>query len=105
MRFLGVLLLGLILAWAVGDVSVAELNADDLAQLGDGIAAKRRAVGSHIGDQADSLAANRDPLVQLLGQAHGVATAKAQLACGFLLEGRGAERRRGIAACALLLNA
>ena len=45
------------------------------------------AIGSHIGDQAGNLAANIDPFIQLLGNLHGSAGRKAQLARGFLLQG------------------
>ena len=63
---------------------------------GPAIASPRElhAVGTHIGDEADRLAAEIDALIEPLGDAHGVAGAEAQLARGLLLQGRGGEGRR-----------
>ena len=55
------------------------------------------AVGSHIGDQAHGLAADIDAFIKALRDLHGALGVEAQLAAGFLLQGRGLEGRGGIA--------
>ena len=62
-------------------------------------------VGAHIGDEADLALADVDAFVQLLRDAHGLLRAEAQFARGFLLQGRGRERRRGIALALLAIHA
>ena len=52
-------------------------------------------IGTHVGDQPDQvLVADLHAFVQALRQAHGAAGAEAELARGFLLQGRGDERGR-----------
>ncbi len=101
---LGVLGLGLVVAWGLGDVGRAIDIADHAARLGDALGLDRHAVGPHVGDQADGLAADVDAFVQLLGGLHGALGREAQLARGFLLQGRGSEGRGGRALAGLLLD-
>src|SRR4029453_8050698 len=65
---------------------------------GDGLVGERHAIGSHVGDEADRLAAQVDALVELLRDAHGATGGEADLARGLLLQGRGREGREGVAA-------
>jgi hypothetical protein len=68
----------------------------------DRLAGEVRGVGAHVGDQADlAFLAERHALVELLREPHGAAGGEAELARGFLLQGRGDEGRRR-AALALL---
>ena len=62
------------------------------------------AVGSHIGNEPDRLAADVDAFVQALGHLHGLARREAELARGLLLQRRGRERRVRIAPHGLLLH-
>ena len=55
------------------------------------------AVGSHIGDETDRLAADFHALIEPLRDAHGLGRSKPELARGFLLQGRGGEGRIGVA--------
>ena len=48
--------------------------------------------------------ADVDAFVQLLRDAHGLLRAEAELARGFLLQGRGGERRRRIALALLAIH-
>ncbi len=66
-----------------------------LADFGDRVVADTDRVGTHVGDQADrTLAAERHAFIQALRKAHRAAGREAELARGFLLQGRGGERRR-----------
>ena len=103
-RLLGVLGLDLVVARRLGDIVLAIDLADDIAGFGDAFWAHGDAVGSHIGDQADGLAADVDAFIQLLGGLHGALGGEAQLARGFLLQGRGGEGRGGRALAGLLLD-
>ena len=91
MRFLGVLGFGGIVARGGGQHvgAAAIVLGDDVANRGNGLAGDLHAVGAHIGDATFLIQALRDP--------HRVAGGKAQLACGFLLQGGGGERRIGVA--------
>ena len=62
------------------------------------------AVGSHVGDQADGLAADVDALVEPLRDLHGARWREAELARGLLLQGRGGEGRGGVALGRLRLD-
>ena len=104
MGLLGVLRLGAIDARLLRDIAVAVEALDRGAPAMDGVLAQDHAVGPHIGDQADCLAAQVGAFVELLGQAHGAARAQAQLARGFLLQGRGREGRAGMPLDPLLLE-
>ena len=101
---LGVLRRGLVHARLFGNVGVAVLGRDHLARALDGFIGKIRAVGPHVGDQADGLAVEVDALVQMLGHAHGLPGRKTELARGLLLQRRGRERRRRVAAHLLGLD-
>ena len=103
-RFLGVLGLALVFARRRRQVVRAEARLDMVADRGDRLARHLHAVGPHIGDQADGLAADIDAFVELLRRAHRLLRAEAQLARGLLLQGGGGERGGGIAPDALLLD-
>ena len=105
MRFLRVLRLAGIGARHGRHITVAIPLADDAARFGDGFAHHGDAVGSHIGDQADGVAADLDAFIEALRDLHGALGGEAQLARGFLLQGRGDEGRRGIALDRLALDA
>src|SRR5882672_9836476 len=66
-------------------VPAAELAADQLARAGDRLGGDGDAVGPHIGDQPDRIAAEVDALVEPLGDLHRPARAETELARGFLL--------------------
>ena len=97
MGLLGVLGLGGVLARRAGHVAVAVFLADHPAGGLHGLWRHVDAVGSHIGDEADGLAADVDAFVQTLGDAHGLRRGEPQLARGLLLQGRGGEGRVGVA--------
>ena len=96
-RFLGVLGLGRVDTGARRDVVGAVLGLDQAAGLADRLGRELHAIGTHVGDEADRLAADVDAFVQALGDAHGGGGAEAQLARCFLLQGRGDEGRRRVA--------
>ena len=56
-------------------------------KLGDRFGRKRHAVGTHVGNKPDRLAADFHALVEPLGDAHRGGGAETQLARGFLLQG------------------
>ena len=98
MRFLRILGLGLVDVRCFRKRLVAITLGDDFAQLDHGVDAEMHGIGTHIGNQADqALGTKRHTFVQTLGQAHGAAGAETKLARGFLLQGRGDERRRRFA--------
>ena len=76
----------------VGAVAICDLGAGG----GDGALRQRDAVGTHIRDVA--------LLVEALGGAHGSGRRESELATGLLLDGRGAERRVGLASPRLSLH-
>src|SRR6202011_1009044 len=82
--FLGVLGLALILARRVRNVLLAVIGADDAPYAGNRLLGDLHAVGSHIGDETDRLAADVDAFVEPLRQAHGVRRRKAELAARLL---------------------
>ena len=77
----------------------AEFIADDLAGGSDGFGGHIDAIGSHIGDETDGLAAKINAFVEFLRHTHGVGGGKTELARGFLLQGGRGERRIGVALC------
>ena len=79
MRFLSILGLGLVNTWFFGQVMPVIAVGDDPARIRNGRRVHLHPVGAHIGDRAC--------FIQRLGDAHGVAGGKAQLARGFLLQG------------------
>ena len=89
MRFLGILGLGLVDARAVRDIAGIIAVGDCLACSRNGAAIHLHTIGPHIGD--------RTIFIKLLGDPHGVAGGIAELARGFLLQGRGREGWRRIA--------
>ena len=101
---LGVLGLGLVDPGRRGQVGVAEAVEHDLAHAGQSFPGDLNAVGPHVGDQADGLAAQVDALVELLGDPHGPGRAEAQLARRLLLQRGGGEGRVGIAPGLLALD-
>ncbi len=97
MRFLRVLGLDLIFARRMRHIFVAEFAADHRAGAGDGFGRDVHAVGAHIGDEADRLAADVHALIKLLRHPHRDFGRHAQFARGFLLQGRGGEGRVRVA--------
>ena len=93
MGLLRVLGLDHVFARRVRDVFRAEFLADDAARRCDGRAVHVDAVGSHIGDEADGLAADIDAFIEPLSELHRPGRGEAELARGFLLQRRGLERR------------
>src|SRR5690606_23035351 len=70
-----------------------------------GLVGEARRVGPHVGDEAGALAAlHLDALVELLGHAHGLLGAHAELDARGLLERGGRERRRRLLADGLGLD-
>ena len=96
--FLGVLRLARIRPGAFGHVIGSIGRSDMAAGLIDGLSGHLNAVGPHIGDQADGLAADVDAFIEALGDLHGLAGGEMQFAGRFLLKRRGGERRRRISA-------
>ena len=88
-RFLRILGLGLINAGLIGHIASIIAIRDGLARGTNGRSIHLHAIGPHIGNCAI--------FVQRLRQPHRVRRRKAKLTCGFLLQGRGGERRRRIA--------
>ena len=103
-RLLGVAGLGLVDPGRLRQVGLPEAFDDGVADSADGLVGDLHAVGPHVGDQADHLAAQVDALVELLCGAHGPGRAEAELARGLLLQGRGGEGRRRVAADLLALD-
>ena len=80
-----------------GTYFAAVVGLDHAAGGGDRLGRDVDAVGAHIGDEADGLAADVDALIEPLRDPHGVRGRKAELAARLLLQRRGRERRIGIA--------
>ena len=97
MGFLRVLGLGRIFARRVGHEAVAIFLGDDLAHAGDRLGRHVDAVGSHISNETDRLAADIDAFIETLRDAHGDRRREAELARGLLLQRRGGEGRVGMA--------
>ena len=93
-RLLGVLDLAAVGRGLVGE-AVGVVPPDKVARLCDRLAAEGEAIGAHIGDEADRLAADVDAFVQRLRDAHGAIRAVAELAVRILLERGGHEGRGG----------
>ena len=80
-----------------GQVPLAELGPDPLADGGHRLVGDAKAIGSHVGDQADRPGAvDVDALVELLGDLHGPLAGEPQADRGLLLERAGLERRVGL---------
>ena len=90
MGLLRVLRLVLVHAWIGRHVARAEALADRIARRVHRLRRHVHAIGAHVGDQSG--------LVQPLRGRHGRARAETELAAGLLLQRRGDERRRRVAA-------
>ncbi|MCY1293108.1 hypothetical protein D9M70_423560 [compost metagenome] len=86
MRFLGVLRLGRIETRLFRQVAVAELVGNRLARGLDRFRRHLHAVGTHIGDQTDRLAADVDAFIELLRDLHGARCGEAEFGGGGLLQ-------------------
>ena len=104
MGFLGIGGFGFIKARFFRYKFIAIGCADSLAQLSHGFHAHLHAIGSHIGNQASGFSTDIHPFIQLLGNLHCTTGRKAQLARGFLLQGRGRKGRGRAAAHAFCFN-
>ena len=89
-RLLGVLCLVLVDTWLRWNVLRAKPVRDCIPRHRDRLGGHVDAVGPHI--------SNVTGFIQALRRAHGLAGTHAELAAGFLLQGRGHERGRGVAA-------
>ncbi len=96
-RFLRVLGLGLVAARRVRHVLLAVIGFDLAAHRGDRFPGDLNTIGTHISNETDGLAADVDALIEPLRHPHGVSRREAELAAGFLLQGRGGEGRLRIA--------
>ena len=101
---LRVLRLGGIESRLLREVALAELPADRLAGALDCFRSHLHAVGAHIGDQADRLAADVETLVEALRHLHGAHRREAELRGRRLLQRRGREGRAGAAPGRLCLH-
>ena len=102
MRFLGVFGFGFVLLGRCGQIIFADFVFDIVADFGERFVGKGHAVGTHIGNQADSALSHIDAFIQLLRGAHGAVGGHAQLAHGILLHGGSGKRRGGVAAALFL---
>ena len=103
-RFLGVLRLGLVFADEGGDEPLRVFARDQPADGVDRLRHDGDAVGSHVGDEADGLAADVDALIEALGDLHRLLGREAELARGVHLQRRGGKRRVRVALDALLVD-
>jgi hypothetical protein len=103
--FLSVLGLGAVDSRFFGQSFPAVELHDDLADLPDGFLREVNRVGAHVRDESDRAFADVHAFVQLLRHPHGLLRAEAELAGGFLLQGRGGEGRSGVAAPLLAVDA
>ena len=104
MCFLRVLCFGLIETRVFRQVDCAVIPADQFACAIQRFFGQLHAIGSHVGNQTHGLAVDVHPFVQLLRHTHGVSGGEAQFTAGFLLHGRGGERRRWVLLALLLLD-
>ena len=95
-RFLGVLGLGLVGARRSRHIVAAVIARDDFAHRGNRLVGDLHAVGAHIGDEADGLAADIDALIEPLRHPHRMRRREAELAARFLLQRRGGEGGVGV---------
>src|SRR5690554_1284829 len=86
------------------NVVVAVILPDHPACRGDRLACNLDAVGSHVGDQTDSLAADVDTLIEPLRDLHGALGGKTAFARRFLLQGGGGEGGPGMTLLGLRLD-
>ena len=104
-RLLGVLRLGLVAPRRLRHIARPIVAFDHAAHGADRLINDLHAVGAHIGDEADGLAAEVDTLVKALRDAHGMGGSKAELAACFLLQRGGGEGRLRVALDRLRLDA
>ncbi len=104
MRFLRVLGLGLVLADEGRDVLLRVFARDEAANGVDGLGHNGHAVRSHVGDEADSLAAEVDAFIEALGHLHRLLGREPELARGVHLQGGGGEGGERIALHGLLVD-
>src|SRR5213592_2943478 len=89
----------------LGQVGRPVAALDVVARGGERLARDARRIGAHVGDEADrTLRAELDALVEALRDPHGARGLEAELARGLLLEARGDEGRRRVAAALLPLD-
>src|SRR5437870_706467 len=89
----------------LGQVRRAVAALDVVARGGERFARDARRVGAHVGDEADrALRAELDAFVEALRDPHGARGLEAELARRLLLEARGDEGRRRVAAPFLALD-
>ncbi len=93
MGLLRILRLGFIAARRRGDVARTIIGIDHTAHRGDRFLGDLHAVGTHISNETDGLAADIDALIEPLCDPHGVRRREAQLSARLLLQGRRGERR------------
>ena len=96
--FLGILCLRCVDAWRCRHVERAVLSRNYIAGLCDCFGHDGNAIGTHIGNQTNSFAADIDTFIQFLSGAHGACGVEAELASGFLLQCGRCERRLWITA-------
>src|SRR5207253_2028978 len=105
-RFLRALRARLVVTRLLERVRSPEFLRDDVARLMERALGDVERVGSHIGDETDRRAvADGDAFIELLREDHRFLHRVAELARCLLLDRRGGERRRGIAAALALLDA
>ena len=104
MGFLRILVLGRIFARNAWHVFRAVFLFNHAARARNRFGRHVDAVGAHISDKTDRLAAKVHAFIKTLRHAHGVGGRKPQLARGFLLQRRGGERCVGVALCRLGFN-
>ena len=81
---------------AAGNCAVA--LADVVADIGDGVIADARRIGTHVGDETHgAFVADLDAFIEALRDHHSALHAEAQLTRGFLLQGGSDERGDRIA--------
>ena len=104
MRLLSILGLALKDGWAARQIFCRKVATDVVANFGNGFLRQRHRVGTHVGNQADGLAADVHPFIERLCGAHGPFGGHAQLAHSLLLQGRRGERCCGITLFCLLFD-
>ena len=104
MRLLRVLRLGLVNARLLGHLLRSVKPGGDLADLLHRLCRQRHRVGAHVGDEADAALADVHTLIELLREPHGAPRIEAEFARRLLLQGRGRERRRRVAAALLAVD-
>ena len=81
---------------APGTYLGAEILGDHLARALDRFGREVDAVGAHISNESGRAFAEVDAFIEALGDLHRARRREAEFARGFLLQGRGRERRIGV---------